>query len=65
MNSNNRRGKWRSGKLGVLAERNVNRGRGGYYLLQRDGAVDRAVPDIDIFEAKTVPPASGRYRQAG
>ena len=48
-----------------LAYHDVNRGRGGYYLLQRDGAVERAVRDIDIFEAKTVPPALGRYRQAG
>jgi proteasome accessory factor A len=43
----------------------VNRSRGGYYLLQRNGAVDRVVRDIDIFEAKTIPPAPGRYRQAG
>jgi len=48
-----------------LAYHDVNRGRGGYYLLQRDGGVERAVRDIDIFEAKTVPPARGRYRQAG
>jgi proteasome accessory factor A len=43
----------------------VNRGRGGYYLLQRDGAVERVVRDLDVFEAKSVPPAPGRYRQAG
>jgi proteasome accessory factor A len=48
-----------------LAYHDVNRGRGGYYLLQRDGGVERAVRDIDIFEAKAVPPARGRYRQAG
>jgi len=48
-----------------LAYHDVNRGRGGYYLLLRNGAVDRAVCDIDIFEAKTVPPPPGRYRQAG
>jgi proteasome accessory factor A len=48
-----------------LAYHDVNRARGGYYRLERDGAVDRAVRDIDIFEAKTVPPAAGRYRQAG
>ena len=47
-----------------LAYHDVNRGRGGYYLLQRDGGVERAVRDIEIFEAKTVPPAGG-YRQAG
>ena len=48
-----------------LAYHDVNRGRGGYYLLQRDGGAERAVRDIDIFAAKTVPPARGRYRQAG
>jgi proteasome accessory factor A len=48
-----------------LAYHDVNRGRGGYYLLQRDSRVERAVRDIDIFEAKTVPPVRGRYRQAG
>jgi len=48
-----------------LAFHDVNRGRGGYYLLLRNGAVERAVRDIDIFEAKTAPPAPGRYRQAG
>jgi len=48
-----------------LAYHDVNRGKGGYYLLQRNGEVDRVVRDIDIFEAKTIPPAPGRYRQAG
>jgi len=48
-----------------LGYHDVNRGRGGYYLLLRNGAVERAVRDIDIFEAKTVPPPPGRYRQAG
>jgi proteasome accessory factor A len=48
-----------------LAYHDVHRGRGLYYLLQRSGAVDRTARDIDIFEAKTVPPAPGRYRQAG
>ena len=48
-----------------LSYHDINRGRGLYYQLQRDGAVERTVRDIDIFEAKTVPPAPGRYRQAG
>jgi proteasome accessory factor A len=48
-----------------LAYHDVHRGRGGYNLLLRNGEVERAVRDIDIFEAKTVPPAPGRYRQAG
>jgi len=39
-----------------LAYHEVHRGRGEYYLLQRSGAVDRVVRDLDIFEAKSVPP---------
>ena len=48
-----------------LAYHDINRSRGLYYQLQRDGAVERTTRDIDIFEAKTVPPSPGRYRQAG
>jgi proteasome accessory factor A len=39
-----------------LAYHDVRRGRGQYYLLQRSGAVNRVVRDLDIFEAKSVPP---------
>src|SRR5271166_1914520 len=38
-----------------LAYHDVHRRRGQYYQLQRNGAVERAVRDIDIFEAKTIP----------
>ncbi len=48
-----------------LAYHDIHRGHGLYYQLQRSGAVERTARDIDIFEAKTVPPAPGRYRQAG
>ncbi len=48
-----------------LAYHDIHRPDGLYYRLERGGAVDRAARDIDIFEAKTVPPAPGRYRQAG
>jgi proteasome accessory factor A len=48
-----------------LAYHDVHRGRGLYYQLQRTGAADRTARDIDIFEAKTVPPVPSRYRQAG
>jgi proteasome accessory factor A len=48
-----------------LAYHDLYRGRGLFYLLQRSDAVDRTARDIEIFEAKTVPPAPGRYRQAG
>jgi proteasome accessory factor A len=39
-----------------LAYHDVRRGRGQYYLLQRAGAVERVVRDLDIFQAKSVPP---------
>ena len=48
-----------------LAYHDVRRGHGLYYQLQRSGAVEWTASDIDIFEAKTVPPPHGRYRQAG
>jgi proteasome accessory factor A len=48
-----------------VAYSDVRRDRGLYYRLQRRGEVARTARDIDIFEAKTVPPAPGRYRQAG
>ena len=51
--------------LADLAYHDIDRGRGLYYLLQRSGAVDRTARDVDIFEAKTLPPDPGRYRQAG
>jgi proteasome accessory factor A len=48
-----------------LAYHDVHRGRGLYYLLQRKGAVDRATRDLDIFEAKSVPPQTTRARLRG
>ena len=48
-----------------LAYHDVHRGRGLYYLLQRGGAVDRVVRDIDIFEAKEIPPQTTRARLRG
>jgi proteasome accessory factor A len=48
-----------------LAYHDVHRGRGLYYQLQRGDSVERTARDIDIFEAKTVPPTPGRHRQAG
>ena len=48
-----------------LAYHDIRRSHGLYYQAQRRGAVERTARDIDIFEAKTVPPAPGRYRQAG
>ena len=48
-----------------LAYHDIRRSHGLYYQLQRGNAVDRTARDVDIFEAKAVPPAPGRYRQAG
>jgi proteasome accessory factor A len=48
-----------------LAYHDVHRGRGLYYLLQRRGAVARTARDIDIFEAKSVPPQTTRARLRG
>src|ERR1022692_4366735 len=45
-----------------LAYHDVHRGRGLYYLLQRRGAVARVARDLDIFEAKSVPPQTTRAR---
>jgi proteasome accessory factor A len=43
-----------------LGYHDVRRGSGGYDQLQRSGAVERVVRDIDIFEAKTIPPTLRR-----
>src|SRR5216683_2975624 len=43
----------------------TGRSRGLYYLLQRAGAVERAARDIDIFEAKSVPPQTTRAKLRG
>jgi proteasome accessory factor A len=48
-----------------LAYHDVHRGRGLYYLLQQRGAVERVARDIDIFEAKSVPPQTTRARLRG
>jgi proteasome accessory factor A len=48
-----------------LAYHDVHRGRGLYYLLLRNGAVDRVTRDLDIFEAKSVPPQTTRAKLRG
>jgi proteasome accessory factor A len=48
-----------------LAYHDVHRRRGLYYLLQNRSAVERVVRDIDIFEAKSVPPQTTRARLRG
>jgi proteasome accessory factor A len=48
-----------------LAYHDIRRGRGLYYLLQRDGAVERVTRDLDIFAAKSVPPQTTRAKLRG
>jgi len=48
-----------------LAYHDVRRGRGLYYLLQRNGAVDRVTRDLDIFAAKSIPPQTTRAKLRG
>jgi proteasome accessory factor A len=48
-----------------LAYHDVHRKRGLYYLLQRSGAVERACRDLDIFQAKSIPPQTTRARLRG
>jgi proteasome accessory factor A len=48
-----------------LAYHDVRRGRGLYYLLQRGGAVERVTRDLDIFQAKSLPPQTTRAKLRG
>ena len=48
-----------------MAYHDINRGRGLYYLLERSGLVDRLLGDIEIFEAKSVPPQTTRAKLRG
>ena len=48
-----------------LAYHDIRRGRGLYYLLQRNGAVDRVTRELDIFEAKSIPPQTTRAKLRG
>ena len=48
-----------------LAYHDIHRGRGLYYLLKKRGAVTRATTDLQVFEAKSVPPQTTRARLRG
>jgi proteasome accessory factor A len=48
-----------------LAYHDVHRRRGLYYLLQGNGALDRVTRDLDIFEAKSIPPQTTRAKLRG
>ncbi len=48
-----------------LAYHDITRSRGLYYLLESRGAVARVTRDLDVFEAKSVPPQTTRARLRG
>jgi proteasome accessory factor A len=48
-----------------LAYHDLRRDRGLYYQLQRTGAVHRVTRDLDIFEAKSIPPQTTRAKLRG
>jgi len=48
-----------------LAYHDVRRGRGLYYLLQRNGVAERVTRDLDIFQAKSIPPQTTRAKLRG
>ncbi|TDD65586.1 Pup--protein ligase [Actinomadura rubrisoli] len=48
-----------------LTYHDVRRDRGLYYLLEKRGSVERVSRDLDIFEAKSVPPQTTRARLRG
>jgi proteasome accessory factor A len=48
-----------------LAYHDIHRGRGLYYLLERQGALTRTTTDLATFEAKSLPPQTTRARLRG
>ena len=48
-----------------LAYHDVNRKRGLYYLLERNGSVERATTDLRVFQAKSIPPQTTRAKLRG
>ncbi|GLZ16353.1 Pup--protein ligase [Actinomadura sp. NBRC 104425] len=48
-----------------LAYHDVHRDRGLYYLMEKRGAVERVTRDLEVFEAKSVPPQTTRARLRG
>lgn len=48
-----------------LAYHDIRRDRGLFYLLEKQGAVSRVVSDLDIFQAKSVPPQTTRAKLRG
>jgi proteasome accessory factor A len=48
-----------------LAYHDINRNRSVFYLMERQGLVERVTNDLQVFEAKTVPPQSTRAKLRG
>ncbi|PSK93850.1 proteasome accessory factor A [Haloactinopolyspora alba] len=48
-----------------LSYHDIHRGRGLYYVLERRGAVSRVTRDVEVFEAKSVPPRTTRAKLRG
>jgi proteasome accessory factor A len=48
-----------------LAYHDINRNRGLYYMLERNGLVERVTTDLAVFEAKSVPPQTTRAKLRG
>ncbi|WP_460446628.1 Pup--protein ligase [Angustibacter aerolatus] len=48
-----------------LAYHDIHRRRGLYYLLQRAGRAERVATDLEVFEAKSVPPQTTRAKLRG
>ena len=48
-----------------LAYHDLRRGRGLYGLLERRHKVDRVASDVEIFEAKSIPPQTTRAKLRG
>lgn len=48
-----------------LAYHDISRRRGLYYLLERNGLVERVTHDVAVFEAKSLPPQTTRAKLRG
>ncbi|MGL5858585.1 MAG: Pup--protein ligase [Angustibacter sp.] len=48
-----------------LAYHDIHRRRGLYYLMERAGRTERVASDVEIFEAKSVPPQTTRAKLRG
>lgn len=48
-----------------LAYHDINRHRSVFYLMERQGLVERVTTDLQVFEAKTIPPQTTRAKLRG